>query len=297
MLQRLKYHIFVFLAGLSFSGISIFTAILSKNKVDLFTQVFGRMLVACLFVLAASLLLRQRITIDKKNLPYVFINGLLFLFGYTTYSLSIFLGTSIAKAIVLVYAYPLYAVILAYFILKEKPSVKQILAMIISLVGLFSLLEIWTIKNFSQVSLGDIFALVNGVCYAALIIWGIKIRKTIKISPFNMLFFSLIIALPLVFLTGLLLSFIKIPLFTPQFNTLAISNNWLPLISLGIFGSGLSYTFLYSGSPKLKPLTTSIILLVEPIFVYLYSAFIMGQSLSFWGILGMVSIMISVLLI
>jgi len=296
MLDKYRNHLFIFLAGLSFSGISIFSAILSKNKVDLFTQVFGRMFIACIFVLIISLLFRKKLQIEKTSIPYIMINGVLFLFGYTTFSLSIFFGASIAKAIVIVYAYPIYAVFLAYLLLKEQPSIKQILAVIVSFVGLFFLLEVWSIKNLSQISIGDFFALINGLCYASLIIWGVKIRRTIKISPFNLLFFSLITALPLVVVSGIILNFLNIPLFYPQFNFSALTSNWLPLACLGIFGSGLSYVFLYLGSPKLKPLTTSILLLSEPIVVYFYSALFMGQPLSIWGIIGMFSIMISVLL-
>ncbi len=296
MLSKFKYHFSVVLAALSFSGISIFTAILSKNKVDLFTQVFGRMLVACMFMLFISLILYKKLVLKKNELLYVIVNGVLFLIGYTTYSISIFLGTPIIKAIALVYTYPVSAVILAYFILKEKPTLKQVIAIIISLISLFLLLEVWTIKNLSQFKLGDIFALFNGLCFASVIIWGIKIRRSVKMNPYNILFFSLIISLPLVILSGYLLQMIKIPILIPQLNITAISTNWLPLVCLGVFGSGLSYIFLYYGSPKLKPLTTSVILLIEPVFVYLFSIFVFGQALSIWGIIGMIGILISVLL-
>jgi drug/metabolite transporter, DME family len=297
MLSKYKYHLLIFLAALSFSGISIFTAILAKNKVDLFTQVFGRMFFACILMLFITYLFHKKLAIKKNELFYIIVNGLLFLVGYTTYSISIFLGTPIIKAIVLVYTYPISAIILAYFILKEKPTLKQIMSMIISLISLFFLLEVWTIKNFSDIKLGDLFALFNGLCFASLIIWGIKIRKSVKMNPFSILFFSLIVSLPLVILSGYLLQIINIPILIPQLNIIAIVNNWLPLICLGIFGSGLSYVFLYFGSPKLKPLTTSIILLIEPVFVYLFSVFVFEQSLSIWGILGMIGIMISVLLV
>lgn len=297
MLSKFKYHFSVFFAALSFSGISIFTAILSKNKVNLFTQVFGRMFAACMLMLFISFFFHKKLAVKKNELFYIIINGLLFLIGYTTYSISIFLGTPIIKAIALVYTYPISAVILAYFLLNEKPTLKQIAAMIISLISLFLLLEIWTIKNLSQFKLGDMFALFNGVCFASLIIWGIKIRRSVKINPYSILFYSLIIALPLVILSGYLLKAISIPLLIPQFNIAVVANNWLPLVCLGVFGSGLSYVFLYFGSPKLKPLTTSVILLIEPVFVYLFSIFVFGQALSVWGIVGMIGIIISTLLV
>lgn len=297
MLSKYKYHFSVFLAALSFSGISIFTAILAKNKVDLFTQVFGRMLIACTFILLISSFFRKKLSIEKKHLSYIIINGILFLLGYTTYSISIFLGTPIIKAIALVYTYPISAVILAYFLLKEKPALKQVVAMIISLISLFLLLEVWTIKNFSEIKLGDVFALVNGVCFACIIVWGIKIRKSTKMSPFSILFFSLLISIPLIVLFGYFLQIINIPLFMPQINIVAIGNNWVPLVCLALFGSCLSYLFLYFGSPKLKPLTTSVILLIEPVFVYLFSVFVFGQALSIWGIVGMIGIIISTLLV
>ena len=147
MFQQYKYHILVFLAGVSWSTLAIFSKYASDYKIDPFNQVFWRLLIGLFIsILLSFFLSRNEIKINNRVVKYLFINGVFFLLGFTTFAASIYLGSPIAKAIALNYSYPLAVVILSYLILKDIPTPKNILAIFLSLISVVLLMELWTVK-------------------------------------------------------------------------------------------------------------------------------------------------------
>lgn len=297
MLNKYKYHLLVLSAGISWSTLTIFSKYASDFKIDPFNQVFWRLLIGFITSFLILFLVREEIKLNKRIIKYLFINGILFVFGSTTFTASIFLGTPIAKALALNYSYPLAVVILSYMIFKDKPTGKNIFAIFLSLASIVVLMELWTVKNLTQIGAGDFFAWLNSFAYAAIIVWGIKIRKGLKLNPFVTLLGSYLFAIPLLIILGIILMFVNIPLFDPSFSTNFSLYGWLTLIGLGTVSSVLPFSLLYFGSSRLKSFTTSLLLLSELFFVYLAGVFLFGQQMSVWGILGMVGIIISVLFV
>src|SRR3990167_10109882 len=297
LVSQFKYHLLVLSAGISWSTLAIFSKYASDLRIDPFNQVFWRLLIGFITaLLIATVFFRKEIKFNQKIIKYLLLNGFLFVFGFTTFAASIYLGSPIAKAIALNYSYPLAVVILSYLILKDIPTPKNILAIFLSLISVVLLMELWTVKNLTQISLGDLFAWLNSFAFAAIIVWGTKIRKELKLNPFFILSGSWFFSIPLLIILGTFLQSVNIPLFNPSFKLDFPTNGWLSLIGLGIISSVLPISLMYFASSKLKPFVTSILLLSEPIVVYLAGVALFNQTLSIWGILGMVGIMISVLL-
>lgn len=297
MLKKYQYHLFVLFAGISWSTLAIFSAAASRANIDPFSQVFWRILIACsVSFLVATLIFKQKLKLSSRAYRYIFINAVIFLAGFTTFSASIYLGSPIAKAIALNYAYPLPVVILSYMLFKHIPKTRNWLAVLVSLVSVVLLLEVWKIQNVAQIKPGDILAFLNSFAFAGMIVWGTKIRQELKLNPFVVLFFSWAMALPMLLIFGLLMRIMHIPLFNPVFKVDFGFINWLPLIGLGTVSSVLPISLMYYGSSKLKPFVTSVLLLIEPICVYIAGVIFFQQQLSIWGIIGIIGIMISVLL-
>lgn len=296
MIKKYKYHLLVFLAGVSWSTLSIFSALASKAGIDPFNQVFWRVTIGILSSLVVgALIFRQNFFLEKRAYKYLVLNGFFLFCGYTTTSAAIFLGSPIAKAVALSYSYPLTVIVLSYFIFKNIPSFKNWLAVIISLVSVALLMEIWKIKSFTQINGGDLFAWLNSFAFGAIIVWGTKIRKDLKLNPFITLFYSFVFLIFFLIILGFTMNFFNLSLFNLTFRN-DFDINWLPLIGLGTISSVLPISLMYFGSTKLKSFTTSILLLSEPVFVYFAGVFFFNQALSLWGILGVLGILISVLL-
>ena len=296
--SQFKYHLLVLSAGISWSTLAIFSKYASNFTIDPFSQVFWRMVIGLIAsFLLASVLIRKEIKFDKRATKYLFINGVFYVLGFTTFAASIFLGAQLAKAIALNYTYPLAVIILSYLIFRDVPTKKNILAVILSFISIVVLMELWTVKNLTQIGAGDLFAWLNSFAYAGVIVWGTKIRKGLKLNPLIILIGSYLFALPLLVILGIILLFFNIPLFNPVFNTGFSLYGWLTLLGLGTVSSVLPFSLLYFGSSHLKSFTTSLLLLSEVVCVYLAGVFLFGQQMSIWGIVGMIGIAISVLLV
>ena len=298
LVSQFKYHLLVLSAGISWSTLAIFSKYASDLRIDPFNQVFWRLLIGFITaLLIAVVFFRKEIKFNQKIIKYLLLNGFLFVFGFTTFAASIYLGSPIAKAVALNYSYPLAVVILAYFIFKDLPTVKNIFAVFLSLISIAVLMELWTVSDLTKISLGDFLAWLNSFAFAGVIVWGTKIKKDLKLNPFTILFGSWFFAIPLLMLLGATLQLLNIPLFNPSFRLNFSLYEWTSLIGLGTVSSVLPISLMYFGAARLKSFTTSLLLLSEPVCVYLAGVFLFGQQMSVWGILGIIGITISVLLV
>lgn len=299
MFSKYKYHLSVFFAGVCWSTLAIFTQFSVSENISSFNQVFWRLIFGAIssLLMAIFVFKQKSIFLNKKSFIYLLINGVIFFLGFTTFSAAIYLGSPIAKAIALNYSYPIAVVLLSYFVFKHLPSKKNILAIVISLISVALLMELWKVKNISQINIGDVMAWLNSFAFAGIIVWGTKIKKELKLNQFLTLFYSWFFSLLLLIPFSLLMKITNIPIFQYNLSVDFSINLWLLLIGLGTISSTIPLSFMYFGSSKLKPFATSILLLSEVVCVYMAGIFLFGQTLSIWGVLGMIGIMISVLLI
>ncbi len=284
MFKSYKYHFYILLSGLSFASLSLFLTALTKQGVDAFSQLFYRALFASFFsFIGTKFLLKQRLKINRRELKYLFANAIILIGGFCTMVLAIYFGTPIAKALAIVYTYPITLVVLTFLFFRELPTRKNWLAIIISIFSLGLLIEVWKINDLNKITIGEIMAFLNSICYSFIIIFGRVMKKEIKLGSLSTLFYSLLIFLPLLVLLGFALNFSGISVLTPHFGSLSKPISWLFLILLGLIGTTCSVGFLYAGISKVKPFIAGVLLLMEPVGASLLGYFLFGQTLSIWG--------------
>lgn len=298
-LNRYKYHLYVLLAAFSFSGLTIFTALLTKQGLDPFNQVFWRIIIGgAICLILAKTVFKQSLILNRKELLILLVNALIFVFGYTTFTGAIYAVAPLAKAIALNFSYPIPVVLLSYFLFKERPSRRNLLAIIISTASIPVLLEIWKIKNVTQIGLGEFLAWINSFAYAGIIVWGAKIRRETKLHPYVTLFYSLAFSIPILLLTIYLLNRNGIYFYILNIKTLQLSLiHWLYLLLLALSSSVIPIALIYFAANKLKTQVSSILLLTEAIWVFIFGYLLFGQTMTVWGILGSLGILLSVILV
>lgn len=297
MLKNHKYHIAVLTAGICFSTISLFAALLSSQNISPFLQIFFRCFFGALFAGLFAILLVKRISLTRKDLFYIFINAVIFLFGYTTFIVSIYLKTPIAKAVALNYSYPLMVVFLSYLIFSDIPTRKQIMVIILSLISAALILEVWKISDIAQLKLGELMALGNSFIYGTLIVYAKYLKQKLHINPTFTVSITLVLVMPLLILSGGMLSMVGITSLQPVWPTSLSMQSWFLLILFGLLSTALPFPLMYFGMGKLKPVVASILLMSEPVFVYFLGFLFFGQTLSVWGLLGLIGIITAVLLV
>ena len=271
----MSQYLRLFAAIVIFSFVPIVVKLTNANP---FTIGFFRL------VLAASLLaLVWKKKIDflafkKKSFWKLILIGLCFFAHWLTYTFSV----KIAGPSFTVMGMATYGVQLIFYgslFLNYNVNIKNILCLILILVGVALVIPDWSLGN--HTTIGLLLALISASFYAAI---PILLQKSHEFNQETRVFFQFSIAL-----VGYVLLF---PL--SDFQSLAIWD-WPALIFLGIFGTFIAHT-LWSGLVASLPTTTTGIsyYLITP-SAMLISYFVFNEVLGFWQILGACTILVSAL--
>jgi DME family drug/metabolite transporter len=193
--------------------------------------------------------------------------------------------TTAANAIFLQYTAPIYILLLAPFVLKEKFRFADLITVAFCLAGM----SLFFFDSSSDVRLsvssqfyGNLLALLSGVffgVYFTLLRHPRMLRKNPAISVFYGNLLSVLAMLPFV-------------VANPSTWT---ANDVLAVLFLGIFQIGLAYfLFTYGISKGVRSLDASIIGFIEPLLNPVWVFFFLGEQPSNWAIVGGIVIIVTV---
>ncbi|MGI8849736.1 MAG: DMT family transporter [Pyrinomonadaceae bacterium] len=267
-ITNLPPTVFVLLAVLLWSTGGLF---IKLTTLDAFAVNLGRSLLAAITV--AVFTYRKGLRIDGFTLLSSFLYaGTLTCFVYANKN------TTAANAIFLQYTAPVYILILAPFILKEKFRFTDLITVFVCLAGMsLFFLEPQNDRNklAADVFWGNIAALVSGLFFG---IYFVLLRhpKSLKKNPALSVFYGNII------IVLLMLPFI--------FNNPPEhinSNDILAILFLGIFQIGIAYVLFTNGIANgVRSLDASIIGFIEPLLNPVWVFLFVGERPSVWAILG-----------
>jgi drug/metabolite transporter, DME family len=271
--------VYVLLAVLLWSTGGLF---IKWTTLDAFAVNLGRSLFAAITV--AIFTYRQGLRLDAFTLLSSFLYaGTLTSFVYATKA------TYAANAIFLQYTAPIYILILAPFVLKEKFRASDLMTVVVCLAGmsLFFLEPQSAQSNFaSNVFLGNIAGLASGFFFGLYFILLRHPRSLENNNPALSVFYGNI----LIVLFMLPLVFGNLP---EQIN----SKDILAILFLGVFQIGLAYVLFTKGiAGGVRSLDASIIGFIEPLLNPIWVFLILGEKPSTWAILGGIVIISAVIL-
>lgn len=267
-LQSIPPVIFVLLAVLLWSTGGLFIKI---TTLDAFAVNLGRAFFAAITV-GIYLIVRKGLKFDWFILlAALFYAGTLSCFVYANKN------TTAANAIFLQYTAPVYILIFAPFILKEKFRVTDLFTVIACLVGmsLFFLEPQNSENQFAQnVFAGNIAGLIAGVCLGLYFIL-LRHPRLMKFNPALSVFYG-----------NVIIVFVMLPfiLSNPQTPT---TNDFLAISYLGVIQIGLAYIlFTYGVVKGVRSLDASIIGFIEPLLNPVWVFLIIGEQPGIWAVLG-----------
>ena len=185
--------------------------------------------------------------------------------------------TTAANAIFLQYTAPIYVVLLAYWLLRERPSRTDWIAMAIIFLGLILFFG-------DQLSpdgfYGNVLAVLSGVTSAIMMV---SFRAQKDGSPED----SILIA-------SVVIAILGFPSVLKETQTVV---NWLSIAYLGIFQIGLAFIFFTRGIKHIPALEANLIGTLEPIlnpvWVFLFLGERMGKSALLGGLVVLVGVIVS----
>ena len=198
--------------------------------------------------------------------PYI-ISGAMLGIGWLT----LFYGykyTSISASVIVYNMCPVYVMILAPLILKERISKIQIAVIFLSFLGLILIMGHNLQEGYG--SMGLLLSAVSGMIYAAIVLINrsIKTRVDNQTATFVQILTSMLVLLPFVLMEGNILAVVNL-------DVTAI----IYTILLGVLHTGVAYTLFFSVYAHMRSVDIVSYSYLEPLFGILFSVVIIGERL------------------
>lgn len=273
-----KYKIVT--AMLIFGSIGIFVKGIHLSSSEI---AFLRGVIGSIFLILASLFAKQKISFKsiRENLLVLILSGAAIGFNWILL-FEAYRYTTISNATLSYYFAPVFVMILAPFVLKEKLTPVKTGCILAAMAGLFLVVNIGGTS--AGTSYNHPLGIFYGIMAAALYSSVILMNKFIKnLSGFEttliQLLVSALVLLPYVMIRDHL-----------DFSGVD-SKSILLILIVGIVHTGFAY-FLYFGSVKeLSGQTIAVLSYIDPISAVIMAAFFFGESMSFIQIIGGVLIL------
>lgn len=273
----------VILAGVGFGFLGVFGRLAFAAGITIGELLVFRFALAALLLWLGLFFIRRDLL--KLSSKQIFISCLLGLSGYAVFSTMYFKaiqGVSVAIAAMLLFTFPVFVNLGAFFILKEKMLRKQWFSLFLALTGLVLLL--WgdlTIEKVSSIFWG----LGAAITYSIYVLVSGQAQK--NVPPLSS--------------SAYVISAAAIALFfyhQPNIHRL-LQFQWREfsyILGIATIGTIMPLTLFLSGMQKISSSKASIIAMVEPVTAALAGWFVLGEVLTSAQLAGAGIVMGSLLL-
>lgn len=239
---------------------------------------FLRGVIGSLFLLAASFLVKHRPSLQalKKNALLLLLSGAavgfnwIFLFESYRY-------TTISNATISYYFAPIFVMMLAPFVLKEKLTAIKVGCILMAMVGLFLIVNPGggSAGGAQNHLIGILYGLLAAAFYASVILMNKFIKN---LSGFEMTLVQLMAAalvlLPYILWRG--------SLHFTGLNTTSI----VFILIVGIIHTGLAYFMYFTSLQQLKGQTIAVLSYIDPISAVIMAAIFLSESMTVIQMIG-----------
>ena len=241
----------------------------------------GRAFFGVIIILAVITLRRERPDYEaiKRNIGWLTLSSFLMCANWIC-QFEAFKYTTIATSTLCYYMQPVFYILAAAVVLRERLSARKIVCVIIAFCGMILVSGVLqTGLHFSEMR-GVLFGVSGGFFYAMVVL----INKYMKdISPMNTVIMQLamvsLIMLPYSALTG-------------AFREVSITmTGIICLLVLGFLHTGIGYIIYFDAVNRLPAQTVGIMSYIDPVEAILLSAFFLKEPISVYTIIGAVMIL------
>lgn len=244
---------------------------------------FFRALIGSMFLLILGIFKKQRLTGIglKRNLSLLILSGAIIGVNW----ILLFQGykyTTISNATLSYYTAPIFIAVFSSLVLKEKLSIRKIIYILISIIGLFLILQAGGTSNIS--SYNNIKGILYGISGAVLYSIVVILNKHIKGIP------AFTITLIQLFVAGMVL--LPLVIGNDKLNLgLVDTKSWIIMLLLGIVHTGIAYLLYLSAIKEVEGQSIAILSYIDPIFAVLISFVFLGEPMGTLQMLGGVLIL------
>ncbi len=265
-------YILVILSAFGFGLLPIFAIFAYESGMGVPTLLFLRFLFSSIIFFSIIFIKLKKWRITRKQLlTLFFLGGVLYTLQSALYFSSV-KHIPASLAVLLLYLYPIFVAILSFFINKERLSIRLIISIIVSLLGILLVLG----SPSGEVDpFGVLLAVGAAVAYSFYILLGNRI--TADLPPMLTSGFVALFAM---------LSFLIFGLSSGSFNFTFSASGWLFTLGVALFSTVLSIFTFFAGMKIIGPTKASILSMIEPVVTTLISTLVLADQITPLQMLG-----------
>lgn len=283
-MEKIKGILFIIISAISFGIMPILAKLSYKGGSNTYTTLFLRFFFAAIMVLWYVKSKGISIKLTKKQIILVLIIGV---FGYTLTSTSLFMAynyISVGMASMILYVYPAIVTILSYVFYKEKISARKAISLIISLAGIYVLIDMGSVSfNFK----GIMLACLAAVLYS-LYVLGSSLKEIKAINSYVLTFYIACASTVIMFIVSI--STGKLNLHISFYGLVAI-------LLLAFISTVVALMAFLEGVRIIGPSKASIFSTLEPIVGLILGILILKEPVSARIIVGSIMIVVSIVIL
>lgn len=230
-----------------------------------------RGIIGCLFLLAVIFIRKQKISwmMIRKNILFLFFSGVALACNWV-FLFQAYKHTTIANASLSYYFAPVFVMALSPLVLKEKLSVKKIVCICVSVLGMFLIMNSGANTGSSGSHLaGILYGLTAAAFYAALMLLSKFVKNLTGLeTTLIQLGTASLVLLPYVLLSE------GMGLFQVDMRSVVF------LLLLGVVHTGTGFFLFFSGMQGLKGQSIAALSYLDPVTSVFLSAIILGEKMA-----------------
>ncbi|MBQ0005477.1 MAG: EamA family transporter [Clostridiales bacterium] len=277
-MERNKARIQLLIICLLFGTIGTFT-----RFIDMPSSVicFGRAFLAVITIIIVLMMKKQKVDWQaiRSNFILIAATGVCMCVNWVC-QFEAFKYTTIATATLCYYIQPMFFIIMATIVYREKLSLKKIICILTAFTGMVLVSGVLKVGfNLSELK-GVIYAVVGAFFYAVILVLTKSFKDVSTLdSTLVQLTITTVVMLPYIMLTE-------------DLGSLHITaQGIICLMILGIVHTGIAYSIYFRTVQNLDAQTVGIISYVDPVVAVMLSAFLLKEPLTLVIIIGAVLIL------
>lgn len=258
--------------------------------------VFYRALLGGLFIIAYTYISGRKINLQsiKNNLSILIATG--FFMGLNwVLQFEAFRVSTVAVGTVCYNTMPIFLIIFAAIIFKEKLTLRSIICILCATIGVVLMSNLISDKGTgvsSNTVLGCIYGVLGAVFYALIVTFNRKLNfiETYDKLVFQFLFSALIMSTYITFIEKSSFAF------SSNIDEKTLAMGIFCILLLSFFHTGICYIFYFNTISKLKADVVAILTYIDPVVALLLSYFVLREKMTLPQFIGAVIILLSTLI-
>lgn len=275
--------LYIILSAISFGIMPILAKLAYNGGANAITTLFLRFLFATLMLLYYLKSKKISMKINKKQGLLIV---LLAIVGYSLTSATLFMAynyISVGMATMLLYTYPAIVTFLSTLIFKEKVHAKKLICLVLSISGIFIMIEGKSAYN----PLGIVLGLLSAICYS-LYVLGACHKEIKKINSYVMTFYVSLLAAFAQLIFGLS---------TNNLNFHIEFYSFIAILLLAFISTVVALMAFLQGVRVIGSSNAAIFSTLEPIVSLVLGVLILKEQLTFRIVLGSILIISSMIIL